>query len=100
MLAEFSVYPTSGAHMGKAIAKVVETLEGLGLEYRLGPMSTTIEGDLEQVLTAIRRCHEAVVAGQQRVITSIMLDDCPDHRLTLADAVARVEQHVGHAVKH
>jgi len=54
MLAEFSIYPLQAEHMSKDVAKVVETLESAGLHYHLGPMSTAVEGNWEQVMEAIR----------------------------------------------
>ena len=100
MLAEFSITPTSGPHMGEDVAAVIEVLENSGVDYRLGPMGTTIEGELEQVFATIRRCHGLIAAKHPRVITTIVLDDCHDREQSLADAVARVESHLGHAVKH
>ncbi|HUY92849.1 MAG TPA: MTH1187 family thiamine-binding protein [Pirellulales bacterium] len=98
MLAEFSIIPTSGPHMGEDVASVIEILENAGLDFRVGPMATTVEGDLEQVMATIQRCHALIAAKHPRVMTSIVLDDCHDRRQTLADAVARVEAHLGHAV--
>ena len=100
MLAEFSITPTSGPHMGEDVARAIEILEKSGLDYRLGPMGTTVEGELEKILATIQRCHALIAAKHPRVITNIVLDDCHDHRLTLGDAVNRVETHLGHAVKH
>jgi len=34
MLAEFSIYPMRTEHMSRDVAKVIETLEGMGLKYR------------------------------------------------------------------
>ena len=60
MLAEFSIYPMRAEHMSRDVAKVIETLEGMGLKYHLGPMSTAVEGSWEQVIEAIDRCHQVV----------------------------------------
>lgn len=100
MLAEFSITPTSGPHMGDDIAKVIEILESSGLDYRLGPMSTTVEGDLEQVMGAIQRCHATIAEEHARVITTIVLDECHDREQSLADAIERVEKRIGHAARH
>ena len=99
MLAEFSITPTSGPHLGEDIAHVIGAIEDAGLEYRVGPISTTIEGDLEQIMATIQRCHELICAKHPRVITSIVLDDCRDRRQTLVDAVNHVEAHLGHALR-
>ncbi len=100
MLAEFSINPTSGPHVGEDIAKVIEILESSGVEYQLGPMGTTIEGDVKQVLTTIGLCHSMIAGKHPRVITTIVLDDCHDRQQTLSGAIARVESHLGHAARH
>jgi uncharacterized protein (TIGR00106 family) len=100
MLAEFSITPTTGPHMGEDVAAVIEVLENSGVDYRLGPMGTTIEGNLKKVIATIERCHALIAAKHPRVITSIVLDECHDREQSLADAVERVEAHLGHAAKH
>ena len=45
------------------------------MESRLGPLATAVEGDWEQVLTAIRHCHQAMREQHPRIITTITIDD-------------------------
>lgn len=100
MLAEFSIYPMDGEHFSQDVAKVVDVLEKAGLDYRLGPMSTSIEGDLDRILDVVKGCHQAVAeGGRSRVVTNIMIDDHKADSHSLGSAVARVEQHLGHAAK-
>ncbi len=98
MLAEFRIYPLHSDHMSKDVAKVIETLEETGLNFRLGPMGTCVEGELEDILTAIRRCHREIAANHDRVITTIFLDDQKNPTHNLDDMVASVEKHVGHKI--
>jgi uncharacterized protein (TIGR00106 family) len=98
MLAEFSINPMNTEHMSKDVARVIETLQATGLAYRLGPMGTCVEGDLEQVLAAIRRCHQAVASSCERIITTIVIDDRKNQPHHLSDMVASVEQQLGHPV--
>jgi uncharacterized protein YqgV (UPF0045/DUF77 family) len=48
------VYPLDRSHLGEEAARVVKTLNGKGLEYWLGPLSISVEGDWEEVMGAIR----------------------------------------------
>jgi uncharacterized protein (TIGR00106 family) len=100
MLAEFSIYPLQAEHLSKDVAKVIEILESAGLDYRLGPMSTAVEGSWDQVLGAVRRCHEAVAQVHERVVTSIIIDDRKNQPHHLSEMVTSVEQALGHAIKH
>jgi uncharacterized protein (TIGR00106 family) len=97
-LAEFSINPMNTEHMSKDVARVIETFQATGLEYRLGPMGTCVEADLDQVLAAIRRCHQAVAGNHERVITTIVIDDRKIQPHHLRDMVASVEQQLGHSV--
>jgi uncharacterized protein (TIGR00106 family) len=98
MLAEFSINPMNTEHMSRDVARVIETLQATGLEYRLGPMGTCVEGELEQVLTAIRRCHQAVAGNHERVITTIVIDDRKNQPHHLSDMVTSVEQQLGRPI--
>ncbi len=100
MLAEFSIYPMQTEHLSRDVAKVIETLEGTGLHYHLGPMSTAVEGNAEQVLEAIRRCHEVVALSHDRVITTIVIDDRKNQPHHLAEMISSVEQQLGHRATH
>jgi len=100
MLAEFSIYPLQTEHMSKDVAKVIETLEGTGLHYHLGPMSTAVEGSWEQVMEAIDRCRQVVALSHDRVITTIVIDDRKNQPHHLAEMVASVEQRLGRRAEH
>jgi uncharacterized protein (TIGR00106 family) len=100
MLVQFSIYPMQAEHLSKDLARVIESLEATGLDYRLGPMSTAVEGDWDRVLAAIRRCHEAVAQSHDRVITTIVIDERKHQPHHLAEMVASVEQQLGRQVKH
>jgi uncharacterized protein (TIGR00106 family) len=100
MLAEFTIYPMDGTHMSRDVARVVGILETAGVEYRLGPLATAIEGDWDQVMNAIRHCHAAMREQHPRVITTITIDDRKDQPHHLDEMISVVEGHLGHAAKH
>ena len=100
MLAEFTIYAMDGTHMSRDVAQVIEVLEAAGVEYRLGPLATALEGDWEQVMSAIHHCHAAMREQHPRVITTITIDDRKDEPHHLDEMVSVVEKHLGHAAKH
>ena len=100
MLAEFSIYPLQTEHMSKDVAKVIETLESTGVHYHLGSMSTAVEGNWEQVMEAIRRCHQMMALGHDRVITTITIDDRKNQPHHLAEMISSVEQKLGRRAEH
>lgn len=75
VLAEFSVTPVTDMPMTPFIDTALREIEKSGLKHKVGPVGTTIEGDLDQVLGAIKMAHEAVLnKGVDRVVTEIRID--------------------------
>jgi uncharacterized protein (TIGR00106 family) len=63
------------------------------VRYRLNPMSTTLEGELDSILEIIRKMHEAPFnAGAQRVSTTIRIDERRDKETSLEHKVQVVQE--------
>ncbi|MGH0037759.1 MAG: MTH1187 family thiamine-binding protein [Myxococcota bacterium] len=63
--------------------------------FRLDPMFTTLEGDLDEVMALVRRMQEAVFeAGAVRVGTVIKIDDRRDRAVSMDEKVAAAEAHL------
>ncbi len=72
---------TGTPSVGEYVAAVQRTLEQAPeqVKWQLTPMSTIIEGDLDDLLVVVRRLHEVPFAsGALRVSTSITIDDRRD----------------------
>lgn len=81
------------AHVAAAL-RVARAQDAVRVE--LGPMFTTLEGDLDAVLALIRRMQEAVfAAGAERVSTVIKIDDRRDRPASMADKVRTIEEALG-----
>lgn len=92
MLAEFSVTPIGkGTSVGEWVARCLDLVDRSGLPYRLGPMGTTVEGGLDEVLDLITRCHRAVLEDCERVSTLIKIDDRKGATGRIASKVTDVE---------
>ena len=100
MLAEFSVIPLGkDESVSRFVAKAVEMVHQSGLEYRTNPMGTVVEGDWDAVMNLIRRCHNAVREGANRVITSITIDDRAVPGPRIDRKVKSLEEKIGHQLK-
>jgi uncharacterized protein (TIGR00106 family) len=76
MLAAFSIAPIGvGEELAEPVADVLKIIKDSGLAYKLGAMSTTIEGDPEKVMSLIMKCHNHMRTKAKRVLTSITIDD-------------------------
>lgn len=86
-----SISPTgSGSSVSEFVAAALRVVEAQDeVAWELGPMFTTLEGDLDAVLALIRRMQEAVFdAGAVRVGTVLKIDDRRDKVATMADKVS------------
>ncbi len=100
MLFDFSIIPIGGdVHISDEIAEALKLIDSSGFPYQLTPTGTCIEGEWEEVMTLIRRCHERVRQMSPHVITSIKVEDDAGEHNKLTRNVASVEEKVGHELK-
>ena len=74
-----------GPSVSKYIAEAEKAvLDRPNIKHQAGPMFTLMEGDLDEIMAAIRDMHEAVfAAGAVRVATTIKIDDRRDKKSTM-----------------
>ena len=93
---EVSVIPigTGAASVSEFVAGCLRVLQGAPeIKYRLTPMATIIEGELEQIMPLALKMHEQPFAkGINRVVTTIRIDDRRDKKLTMDGKIIAVEE--------
>lgn len=92
-VAQFSIFPIGeGVSVAGHVAKAVGLVKASGLPYVLGPMGTALEGEYDQVMAVIARCHQVLRRDCERVYLSVTVDwrDAPSGRLE--GKVASVEE--------
>jgi uncharacterized protein (TIGR00106 family) len=100
MLLELSVIPLGrGRSLSADIADLVRIIEASGLDYRLTPAGTIIEGNWDQLMDLAKKCHQNMRAKTERVLTLIKLDDYEQRTGRLTAAVKSVEEKIGKPVK-
>jgi uncharacterized protein (TIGR00106 family) len=103
MLAEFELIPvgTGSGSLSALLADVARLIDASGLEYRVGPMGTVVEGEWDQVVELAKRCHQAMLAKARRVMTTIRIDDRTDKpgRGRITQKVQSLEEKVGQPLK-
>jgi uncharacterized protein (TIGR00106 family) len=96
MLVELSVVPLGrGVHLSDEIAEVLALVDASGLPYQLTPSGTCIEGEWDEVMALVRRCHERVRVLSSHVITTIEIEDDGEAHDKLTRNVTSVEEKVG-----
>ena len=66
------------------------------VRWRLDPMFTTLEGDVDEIFALVRRMQEAVFsAGAERVATVIKMDERRDRDVRMEEKVEEVRKRIG-----
>ncbi|MFQ5952975.1 MAG: MTH1187 family thiamine-binding protein [Candidatus Omnitrophota bacterium] len=101
MLAEFSVIPIGeGVSISPYVAKTAKIIDESGLDYKINPMATVVEGGMDEILALIKKCHSAVMEDASRVMITVVIDDRKDKGPSRMDSkVTSVEEKVGKALK-
>jgi len=96
MIAEFSVVPLGkGESVSQYVAECLKIVDASGIEYRINPMGTVLEGGYDEVMEVVKKCHFRVMDLSQRVVTSIKIDDRKGRKGMLEDKIRSVEKRLG-----
>jgi len=75
VIVDFSIFPVDkGESVSAYVSRAVKTIKESGLAYKLGPMSTSIEGEWDEVMALVGRCFEAMKKDCSRVYMTIKVD--------------------------
>jgi uncharacterized protein (TIGR00106 family) len=100
MLASFSVAPfDKGESLSRYVAEVIKLIDESGLDYRLGAMNTTVEGDGDEVFELIKKCHLKMRLYSNRVVTHIAIDDREGAKNRLLGKPESIEKRLGKKIK-
>jgi uncharacterized protein (TIGR00106 family) len=95
-IAEVSIVPlgTKTPSVSQYVARAVRVLEQeKTMKYEITPMGTVIEGHLDEILTVVKKMHEAVFGEEVvRVVTTIKIDDRRDKAQGMKDKVDSVKK--------
>jgi uncharacterized protein (TIGR00106 family) len=94
VIADMCLIPIGiGVSVSKEIAACERIFAEAGLTVNLHAYGTNIEGEWDDVFTAIKRCHEVVHSmGAPRVSSSLRFGTRTDREQTIQDKIRSVEQ--------
>jgi uncharacterized protein (TIGR00106 family) len=82
-----------GVSLGSYIAACEKVLSATGLKTQLHAYGTNIEGEWDDVMKAVKLCHEKLhEMGAPRVTTTIKMGTRTDREQTMADKIRSVEE--------
>ena len=100
VLLEFSMSPLGkGESVGKYVAQSLEIVDKSGLDYRLNPMGTVLEGEWEEVLDVVTQCYKRMRQDCNRISCFIKVDYRKGAKGRLSGKVASVEKRLGKRLK-
>jgi uncharacterized protein (TIGR00106 family) len=74
-LIDFSIFPVGkGESVSPYVARVVKIIRDSGLQYQLGPMGTTVEGEWDELMDVVTRCFKELKKDCARIYMSAKVD--------------------------
>jgi len=92
---EVNVIPlgTRTASVSEYVTRAVKILKEAGAKYEVTPMSTIIEGELDDLFHLAKIMHLATFgADVKRVVTTLKIDDRRDQKLTMNEKIEKVKR--------
>jgi uncharacterized protein (TIGR00106 family) len=100
VMVEFSVLPVGkGASFSPVVARVLDIVVKSGVNYKVNPMGTVIEGSWDEVMDVVKQCHSEAMKDAERVVTSIKIDDRQGKEPRIGKKIESLEQKLGMRLK-
>lgn len=81
-----------GTSVSEYVAACEHVFQDAGLTHQLHAYGTNVEGEWDDVMAAVKRCHEVVhEMGAPRITSSMRFGTRIDRAQTMADKIASVE---------
>ncbi len=99
-LMEFTLIPLDkGASFSKYVAGTVKIVKDSGLDYRLNPMGTVVEGGWDRLLELLTACVRNLEKDSDRISLSVKFDIRKGVSGALEGKIKSVEDKAGFSVK-
>ena len=100
VLLEFSMSPLGkGESVSKYVSRSLDIIDKSGVDYRLNPMGTVLEGEWDEVFGVVKQCYERMKKDCPRISCVMKVDYRKGHKGRLAGKVASVEKQLKRKLK-
>jgi uncharacterized protein (TIGR00106 family) len=100
VLLEFSMSPLGkGESVSKYVSRSLDIIDKSGVDYRLNPMGTVLEGEWDDVMGVVKQCYERMKKDCPRISCVMKVDYRKGHKGRLAGKVASVEKKLKRKLK-
>jgi|SRR3989304_2845524 len=96
VIADFCIVPMEvGISVSKYIAECERIFKGAGLKTNLHAYGTNLEGEWDEVFSAIKKCHEKVhEMGAPRISSTLRFGTRTDREQTIEDKINSVNSKI------
>ena len=97
VLVDVCVVPMGvGVSVSKYVVECEKIFAAAGLNHQMHSYGTNVEGDWDEVMAAIKKCHETVhEMGAPRIGTTIRMGTRTDREQSMQDKIDSVESKMG-----
>lgn len=82
-----------GVSVSEYVTACQKVLQNSGLTHQMHAYGTNVEGDWDEVMAAVKQCHEVVhEMGAPRITTSMRLGTRTDREQTMDDKIQSVQE--------
>ena len=94
LIADIAIIPLGVGHsLSSYVAACERIFTDAGLDPQLHANGTNVEGEWDEVMAALQRCHQVLhEMGAPRVATNVRLGTRTDKRQSRSDKIASVEE--------
>ncbi len=99
-LMEFTIIPLDkGDSFSSYVARMLDIVDQSGLEYRLTPMGTVVEGAWPDLLSLLNSCFSSMQEVSDRISLNVKFDHRKGREGRLTGKVESVKQKLGRDLK-
>ena len=96
VLLEFSMSPMDkGESVSDYVSRSLKIISESGIDYRLNPMGTVLEGEWDEVIGVVKQCYEKMRSDCKRITCAIKIDYRAGKKDRLESKMASVEEKLG-----
>lgn len=100
VLLEFSMTPIGkGQSVGKFVSRSLDIIDKSGVDYRLNPMGTVLEGNWDEVMAVVKKCFNRMKKDCDRISVSARIDYRKGPKGRLGGKIKSVEKRLKRKVK-
>jgi uncharacterized protein (TIGR00106 family) len=94
VILEFTIIPLGvGVSLSKYVAACERVLAETGLTYEMHANGTNVEGEWDDVMAAVKRCHEVLHnMGVPRISATVKIGTRTDRQQSMKDKVKSVQE--------